>query len=441
MIDLSISQKTVADVFKDLKTKKFIIPAYQRPYRWDEECSVLWDDIYEFFKSTDEDDDYFLGTIVTYVNADRDKEVIDGQQRLTSLLLLLRAFYTKLEQDDENDEEVKGLKKRINPIIWSDINEMTQEVNDKEKRRIFSAVATDESNEIFHEILSNGEVEPSDKNNLYYKNYKFFCDKCNEFAMTKPLQWKNFCLTILNKCVILPIDCPKWETALRIFSTLNDRGMPLEDSDIFKAEIYKSFNTPDEQKKFIDEWQEFSSVCERADVKIDDVFRMYMHILRTQKEETDSEVALRKFFQKEENKSVLRDENIISHLYKIADFWQYLNNGEDKKSEDITFTLTNNSWKWIDCLRYFSNEYWRYPIIVYYYFNDSSAVEFSCDFEKFLKKILSFVLVKFILSPTVTTLKHDVYKLNIAVNKDKNHDFVVSASESDIVFSIENGFV
>ncbi len=53
------------------------------------------------------------------------------------------------------------------------------------------------------------------------------------------MQWENFVVTILENCVIFPIDCDSLDTGLDIFSTLNDRGLPLSDSDIFKAQIYK----------------------------------------------------------------------------------------------------------------------------------------------------------------------------------------------------------
>ena len=58
--------------------------------------------------------------------------------------------------------------------------------------------------------------------------------------LTNPMQWKQLCITILQKCIILPIECDTPETALTIFSTLNDRGLPLADSDIFKAQIYRN---------------------------------------------------------------------------------------------------------------------------------------------------------------------------------------------------------
>lgn len=78
-----------------------MIPEYQRPYAWsDEQIQVLFDDLSEYTHNTNDDDEstYFLGTIVSYENENHEQEIIDGQQRITTLFLLLRAIYTKLEK-------------------------------------------------------------------------------------------------------------------------------------------------------------------------------------------------------------------------------------------------------------------------------------------------------------------------------------------------------
>src|SRR5699024_7025793 len=100
MSKLSVDQKSIYNLFSSKKSD-FLIPDYQRPYAWGiEECETLWNDLFSFaipeedknnFDS--ENDEYYLGPIVTYQNKDKKFEVIDGQQRLTTILLLLRAFY------------------------------------------------------------------------------------------------------------------------------------------------------------------------------------------------------------------------------------------------------------------------------------------------------------------------------------------------------------
>ena len=102
MSKLNIDQKIIKDLFGGKKSD-FLIPDYQRPYAWGEkECQTLWEDIFTFAfpnnnseEFNSENDEYFLGPIVTFKNQDGKMEIIDGQQRLTTLMLLLRAFYDR----------------------------------------------------------------------------------------------------------------------------------------------------------------------------------------------------------------------------------------------------------------------------------------------------------------------------------------------------------
>ena len=136
MPELHVSKKTIGKLFSEMQGKKFIIPDYQRPYKWNiEKCETLWNDIENFTVTEGQTgSDYFLGTIVSYVNDDKDQEIIDGQQRITSFFLLLRAFFRKLENMTE-DEDVIGLKNQLAPCIW-DINLISQKVSDKSKIHI-----------------------------------------------------------------------------------------------------------------------------------------------------------------------------------------------------------------------------------------------------------------------------------------------------------------
>ena len=110
MAELSVSRKNIAKLFSEMRNKKYVIPEYQRPYDWDlEKCETLWNDITSFFEEKSPEQEYFLGTIVSCKNEKNQSEieVIDGQQRITSLFLLLRAFYSKLEMMSEDiDAEV-----------------------------------------------------------------------------------------------------------------------------------------------------------------------------------------------------------------------------------------------------------------------------------------------------------------------------------------------
>lgn len=122
MSKLVVDQQSIKELFSNKKVD-FLIPDYQRPYAWgDDECETLWDDIFEFafpnndYSAFDTDDEYFLGPIVTFKNDDGKLEIIDGQQRLTTLMLLLRAFYSHF--GSMQDPNSISTREDIAKCIW-----------------------------------------------------------------------------------------------------------------------------------------------------------------------------------------------------------------------------------------------------------------------------------------------------------------------------------
>ena len=95
-----------------------MIPDYQRPYKWGiDECETLWNDIKDAFKEKQSEShfEYFLGSIVTYKNSEtKNLDIIDGQQRITTLTLLFRAFYYYFAKEAPGEEQ-----KRIFKEFWS----------------------------------------------------------------------------------------------------------------------------------------------------------------------------------------------------------------------------------------------------------------------------------------------------------------------------------
>ena len=425
MADLHVSKKTVGKLFSEMQNRKFVIPDYQRPYKWNiEKCETLWNDI-ENFAQTDAKSgaDYFLGTIVSYVNEDKNQEIIDGQQRITSFMLLLRSFYKKLD-DMVEDEDVIGLKNQLAPCIW-DINPISQKVTDKTKIHIVSEVATEEDNETFHKILETGLIIENTADN-YSKNYRFFKEKCDEYATLNPMQWKELCVTILQKCIILPIECDAQDTALTIFSTLNDRGMPLADSDIFKAQIYRSCSTEEKRKEFTETWKELTQICKQGYFSIDDIFRYYTHVLRARKNDKTKEVGLRKFYA--ENKyERLKDESLINEILDLAYFWRLVNT-DIEPDIDYTYSFTQKAIAHLHCLSCYPNEFWKYATSVFFMKNKDSET-FDVDLENMLQKLIAFLFAKFIDQPSVNAIKDDIYNSCISLNTNNELQYRFTLNE------------
>lgn len=102
-----------------------------------------------------------------------------------------------------------------------------------EELKIDFEVATDSDKGEFLEILKKGHIEKNQKSK-YAINFRVFQNKIEEFVNLFPMYSAIFPIRILNNCILLPIEADNQNTALRIFSTLNDRGMPLSDAIYLK---------------------------------------------------------------------------------------------------------------------------------------------------------------------------------------------------------------
>ena len=117
----------------------------------------MWDDIFvfafpenDYTKFDSDNDEYFLGPIVTFKNDNGKLEIIDGQQRLTTLMLLLRAFYSKF--GNMKDPYAIKTSEDISTCIWK-TNEFGQP--DKNRLKIDSEVSTDDDKEEFFDYFEN----------------------------------------------------------------------------------------------------------------------------------------------------------------------------------------------------------------------------------------------------------------------------------------------
>jgi len=430
MSKLNIDQKTVKDLFSAKKTK-FLIPDYQRPYAWGEdECQTLWEDLFNFSfpeencDNFDSDsDEYFLGPIVTFKNDDGDMEIIDGQQRLTTLMLLLRAFYDKFK--NMKDDKSAKARKQIEQCLWK-----TDEFGDanKDELKIDSEVATDNDKYEFSEILRTGTVSGKSS---YAKNYNFFQDKIKEFTDEYVSYTPLLPLRIMQNCILLPIEAESRDTALRIFSTLNDRGKPLSDADIFKAQFYKYYSDKGKKESFIEKWKDLEVLCNSifqpsSGSALDEIFTRYMYYERAKQGiKLSTTEALRRFYEKD-SYALLKKDETFENLIDLADFW---NDVYDQNVE----RFSNDVLKRLYVLNYAPNGMWTYIVSVYYMeYRDDDGLLDDEEFYKFLNKITAFIWAYAVINPGVNALRTPVYPemINIVNKKPVMFDeFLFSAEQ------------
>lgn len=418
---ISVNKQNVKQFLESGKEKLFVIPEYQRPYAWTiEQVETLFEDLWEFASTTggcERNGTYFLGSIVSYENENNEQEIIDGQQRITSLFLLLRAIYTKLQKDDTNNDSVKHFMAEIEPVIWKTDNATGKA--DYKKILLESRVISNEGNNILKDILETGKSISDAKDN-YSKNYKIFQEMFDEYSEKYPLSIYDFIYTVLNQAIVLPIKADNQDTALTIFSTLNDRGLALSDSDIFKAKIYNNNKDSDKKKQFINKWKDLDERAKDVNESIQQLFYYYMFFIRANEKDSQTTTpGLRKYYSW--NKfSRLYDENLMDNLKEILNVWAVINKREIIESEK--WSKNNEILQALDILSSYPNEFWKYPIVIYYLthkFKDG----FEEKFLIFIRKLISVLLIKYLIKPTINAVRSEILQLNVSITESPTPKF------------------
>ncbi len=213
----------------------FRIPPYQRPYAWStEHVRELLDDLLTFMQTTNsvtvEDmPPYFLGSIVLIkAEGSPNSEVVDGQQRLTTLTLILsaiRASFSGTHASDithliyEKGSVVLGTQDRFRLSLRERDSEFFQRYVQKEDG--------------FADLLELVDI-PTDSQKNIRDNARSINEHLSELSAQDRLDLAQF---IVTRCYLVVVATPDLDAAYRIFSVLNTRGLDLAATDILKAEV------------------------------------------------------------------------------------------------------------------------------------------------------------------------------------------------------------
>lgn len=409
---IEVNKQSVKDLLETGKDHPFVIPEYQRPYAWsNDEIDTLFDDLWEFTENSggsERNGTYFLGSIVSYQNEHGEQEIIDGQQRITSLFLLLRAIYTMLKTANAQNKKATNFINQIEPAIWR-TNKLTGEVNYSDIL-LESRVVNSDGNAILKNILESGTADKKATDN-YSVNYLRLQHCLEEAAKQNPLEIYDFIYALLNQAILLPISADTQDTALTIFSTLNDRGMPLSDADIFKAGIYNKLSDS-EKREFIREWQDLDEKAGDASESIQQLFYYYMFYLRATEDDVKTTTpGLRRYFSDNKSARLLKPE-LLDNLQIILNLWLVVTNHEVIDEE--AWSSDKNILQALDVLKSYPNEFWKYPVVIYY-LSHRTEPDFKSNFLRFLRKLLEELLTKYLFTPTINAVKTDILKLDAEI--------------------------
>lgn len=237
---------------------EYHIPGYQRPYAWtEEETGILFDDLYEFFQ-TEAVDNYFLGSIVLIKDENKPHaDVIDGQQRLTTLSILFsvmaNSFHTeayrnnckKYLQEEGNILEGIAAQPRIFLRDW-DQDFFSKYIQDIQLDALVQIDPVTLDTEAKRHIQKNCTV-------LREKFSEVFNDENDLLKFTQ---------FILTRCFLVVVSTPNQESAFRVFSVMNSRGLDLLPTDIIKSMTIGKL-PKDEEQKYTEKWEELENLTGR----------------------------------------------------------------------------------------------------------------------------------------------------------------------------------
>lgn len=355
--------KKIGDYLKLEEDTVFTIPEYQRAYSWGiDNCDKLWQDINDFVESESKDR-YFFGTIIINCQDNDTKYgLIDGQQRTTTFLLLLKALLVRINiaiertaSDEDSASLCRGLQERRRRIMGILYKAETEDISDKpdaakdaeicrrgiilENFSINEQYKTELSTILQATDYASAEarvikIKYKQKDNRYtnfFRNFKFFYGKISELSDS---QLNSIAKSITDNCEVIEIKSWQVEQAITMFNSLNSDGLPLYDSDIISAKLYAEAEKRGKEKEFADLWKQLNNCINELEstriADINSILMQYMYYIRTVNKETISETGainvttpgLRRYFT-EVNKMPITDPiGMCSDMVKLVKVWK-----------------------------------------------------------------------------------------------------------------------
>nr|WP_315526799.1 DUF262 domain-containing HNH endonuclease family protein [Carnobacterium maltaromaticum] len=352
------------DIKPDIQTitayferKEFYIPSYQRPYAWQvTHCEQLIEDIETHKESFDLkiQDNYFFGAILIAQETGEEYEttLIDGQQRTTSFMLLLKAILIKIKKElgflseDSSDDEkliekLTGLQNDIISMLYTldedssfyykrnkyqlkdhDIKYLNDSISETYRKDMTTILINENFDAIKNSVIKIRRRQQDNKYTNFYKNFRYFHKYCDKLTNT---QIRDFSEHFLKYCQIITITSYNTDQAINIFNSLNGTGVPLTPIEVI---VSKATAKAIDRKGFEQNWQKIVEKTDRSSLNLN---LLMTHFIFTKLSEQHGTVTrnpgIRAFFA--QNKKFLNNDILFTnHLDRILDIVNGFDNTE-----------------------------------------------------------------------------------------------------------------
>lgn len=251
----SVNNYPISQLFDPESNVIYSVPMYQREYTWNKsQWETLFDDVYE------NENGYFLGSIICINQSDdalqsQQLEVVDGQQRLTTISILFAAIYGYLSSksdllDDDQKNLLFNLKRRLvlKNTDAQKLNPQSQNNNSKDFTSMLHECGV---------IKKPVEKLANAGNRRIYKAFNFFQSKLEALflAHSDISEVLNY-LDKLNQACLVKIEVSSHSDAYTLFESLNNRGVPLTAIDLIKNKLLAKLDISHKEQieNYFDQW-------------------------------------------------------------------------------------------------------------------------------------------------------------------------------------------
>ena len=241
---MKAEEKDLASIFAD--NHIYEIPKYQRPYSWTEDnVSELLSDVGDAFEN--KVSEYFIGSIITIEKDKKQYDIVDGQQRLTTLTLIFAGLRNLISNETAKAE----IQKKILPInaLTDEPEQPRLKVRNKEQIFFYEHILLGKKVDQDHALA---EIEQKFSNNLSTIE--------NFFAAKEQNYLKQYANYLLQNVYVVFVNTDSFESAYRLFNVLNARGLSLSNGDLLKNQLFGLSVSELEQNKIEQYWSQLEDI-------------------------------------------------------------------------------------------------------------------------------------------------------------------------------------
>ncbi|WP_375469126.1 DUF262 domain-containing protein [uncultured Nostoc sp.] len=349
-VAIHATEKALCKVFSD--DFAFSIPAYQRPYAWTkDQASELLTDLLSFLgdgsEAVTDANPYFLGSIVLIKGEDApEADVVDGQQRLTTLTILLSVLRSLA--NSESASEITDYIYQRGKRLEGKENRYRLKIRPRDED-FFRHYIQDENK--LDELLRLDTSQLTDSQRNIQINASYFF---HELKLRSYQERDRFSHYLMIYCFLVVVSTPDLDSAYRIFSILNARGLDLTLSDFLKSEVIGKIHQS-QQDKYTRIWE-----TEEEDLGREKFQELFAHIRMIDRKGKPRKTTLKEF--REDILPKIQPQKFIDEILKpYSDALEIINTANyrsDKDPETVNYLL-----RWLNQIDNFD---WIPPAILYF---------------------------------------------------------------------------